>query len=118
MSKTIPPTIALHYGGSRRPLVHVVPDDRWPGMWRLVWPDGRLSDMVNLARAKDAAIAICERGPPARDRRRFNWKYDRSKAAAQAPPMRRRAPAYVQAPPSAKAIRRASVRVLRIGGAP
>jgi len=29
-------------------------DAKWPGMYRLVRPDGTLSDMVNLARAKDA----------------------------------------------------------------
>jgi hypothetical protein len=32
------------------------------------------SDMLNLARAKDAA-AIAERGPPARDRRIFRWQF-------------------------------------------
>ena len=37
------------------PTAHVVPDDKWPGMWRIVWPDGKISDMVNLDRAKDAA---------------------------------------------------------------
>jgi hypothetical protein len=63
---------ALHYGNAQIPLVSVVPDDRWPGMWRMVSPDG--SDMTNLARIKDAAAAICERGPPARNRRIFRWK--------------------------------------------
>jgi hypothetical protein len=33
----------------------VVPDERYPGMYRVRLPDGSLSDMVNLARAKDAA---------------------------------------------------------------
>ena len=37
-----------------------------------------LSDMTNLARAKDAAAEICDRGPPRRDRRRFHWKIERS----------------------------------------
>ena len=55
---------ALHYGSAQNPLATVVPDDRWPGMWRIASPDGRLSDMVNLSRAKDAAVAIAERGPP------------------------------------------------------
>jgi hypothetical protein len=31
-----------------------VPDAKWPGMYRLVRPDGSLSEMVNLTRAKDA----------------------------------------------------------------
>ena len=32
----------------------IVPDAKWPGMYRLVRQDGTLSDMVNLTRAKDA----------------------------------------------------------------
>jgi hypothetical protein len=67
---------ALYYGNAPTPLVRVAPDDHWPGMWRMIWPDGRLSDMANLARAKDAAAEICDRGPPRRDRRRFHWKID------------------------------------------
>jgi hypothetical protein len=35
----------------------IVPDDTWPGMYRLRLPDGSLSDMVNLTRARDAAKA-------------------------------------------------------------
>ena len=55
---------ALHYGAARLPVLHVVPDATYPGMWRVRTPDGGLSDMVNLSRAKDAAVAIAERGPP------------------------------------------------------
>jgi hypothetical protein len=43
------------YIGSRFTGVTVVPDDKWPGMWRVRNRD-HLSDMVNLARAKDAAL--------------------------------------------------------------
>jgi hypothetical protein len=32
----------------------IVPDAKWPGMYRLRLPDGSLSVMVNLTRAKDA----------------------------------------------------------------
>jgi hypothetical protein len=32
----------------------VLPDGRYPGMWRIHY-EGRVSDMVNLSRAKDAA---------------------------------------------------------------
>ena len=33
-----------------------MPDDRWPGMYRVVRPDaGSLSEMVNLTRTGDAA---------------------------------------------------------------
>jgi len=54
---------ALHYGSAERPLATVVPDEQWPGMWRIAWPDGHLSDMVNLSRAKDAAEVLCATGP-------------------------------------------------------
>ena len=82
-------------------------------MWRIKWPDGHLSDMVNLSRAKDAAVAIAERGPPARYRRMFNWKQDYSKTAAQAgagafggaglpgqPPAQNNAPVSRRRPPA------------------
>ena len=32
----------------------IVPEAKWSGMYRLRLPDGSLSAMVNLARAKDA----------------------------------------------------------------
>jgi hypothetical protein len=38
-------------------LATVEPDIEWPGMWRVRWGGG-LSDMVNLTRAKDAAISL------------------------------------------------------------
>jgi len=34
--------------------IAIVPDKRFPGMFRLKRTDGTLSDMVNLTRAKDA----------------------------------------------------------------
>jgi hypothetical protein len=52
-----------------------IPDKTWPSMWRVRY-DGNLSDMANLSRAKDAAVAIAERGPPARDRLRLRWKFE------------------------------------------
>ena len=61
----------LHYG--KTPLADVVPDNHWPNMWRIAWPDGCLSDMANLSRARDAAQAIAERGPPARNRTILRW---------------------------------------------
>lgn len=39
---------------------NVVPDAAHPGMWRVRWPDGRLSDMTNLTRAKDAVACFIE----------------------------------------------------------
>jgi hypothetical protein len=38
----------------------VVPDSAHRGMWRVRWPDGRLSDMTNLTRAKDAVACFME----------------------------------------------------------
>ena len=59
---------ALRYGDTRTPLAQVVTDDRWPNlMWRIVWPDGRSSDLGNLSRIRDAAKVLCQRGPPQRN---------------------------------------------------
>jgi hypothetical protein len=41
-----------------RVLLQVVPDLTHSGMWRIRHPDGRLSDLVNLSRAKDAATSL------------------------------------------------------------
>ena len=38
--------------------VAIVPDKRFPGMYRLKRTDGSFSDMVNLTRAKDALAAM------------------------------------------------------------
>ena len=44
--------------GRRRTDVFVCPDQKYPSIWRVLHPDGRLSDRLNLTRAKDAAIAL------------------------------------------------------------
>ena len=44
----------LYFRG--RLIGQVVPDGKYPRMWRVKRPDGSLSDMVNLTRAKDAAV--------------------------------------------------------------
>jgi hypothetical protein len=36
----------------------IVPDECWPGMWRIRFPDGQLSDMVNLTRAREALASL------------------------------------------------------------
>jgi hypothetical protein len=36
----------------------VIPDERYPGMYRIRLPDGRLTDMVNLTRARDGLAAV------------------------------------------------------------
>jgi len=52
----------LKWGGlqlrlrSGRLLATIEPDTRWTGMYRVRLDDGSLTDMVNLSRAKDAAI--------------------------------------------------------------
>ena len=42
----------------RRP--KLMPDAVHPGIWRVRWRDGRLSDMTNLTRAKDAVTCFIE----------------------------------------------------------
>jgi hypothetical protein len=67
----------LYYGQAL--IVSVVPDSVHAGMWRIVWPDGRTSDMVNLSRAKDAAFVLGERG---RDPRLLRWARARTTRTA------------------------------------
>jgi hypothetical protein len=40
----------------------VAPDPARPGMWRVRWPNGRLSDITSLTRAKDAVACFIESG--------------------------------------------------------
>src|SRR6516225_5796270 len=51
----------LFHRNNHNPLVTVEPDSKYPGMCRIRFPDGGLSDMVNLTRAKDAASAFALR---------------------------------------------------------
>jgi hypothetical protein len=44
----------------RRKMGRVVPDQKYPGMWRSVKSRG-LSDMANLSWAKNAVLAVSER---------------------------------------------------------
>jgi hypothetical protein len=48
----------LRRRGIGQVMATTIPDSTWPGMWRVRMPDGRLTDMVNLTRAKDAAHAL------------------------------------------------------------
>ena len=43
-------------------LATVAPDTDWPNLYRVRLPDGRLTDMVNLSRAKDAALSLASPG--------------------------------------------------------
>lgn len=49
-----------------RLLATVKSDPDWPGLWRVHMPDGHVTDMVNLTRAKDAAsiLALAALNPP------------------------------------------------------
>ena len=47
----------------RKPLKldpRIVPDPKWPGMYRIKRPDGSLSDMANLTRCRDALRSFDE----------------------------------------------------------
>ena len=60
--------------GNRFTGLVVCPDPQWPNMWRIHF-GGRISDMVNLARAKDAAIAWTRpRGLGGRDGARWDYR--------------------------------------------
>jgi hypothetical protein len=49
---------SLYLRGKGKPIVTILPDGKYPNMWRVRLPDGRLTDMVNRTRAKDAALSI------------------------------------------------------------
>jgi hypothetical protein len=51
------PTISyrLHYGQSQTQVLEIIPDPT--GLYRNAWPDTGLSDLANLTRCKQAALA-------------------------------------------------------------
>ena len=49
----------------------IVQDKTYPSMWRILHPDGSLSDMVNLTRAKDACAAMAATTQRQRRQRRL-----------------------------------------------
>ena len=53
--------LSLHYRRHQHALVYVVPEVTRAGMFRVRFADGLVSDMANLSRAKDAAIAAALR---------------------------------------------------------
>jgi hypothetical protein len=46
------------YFGTRLSGYSIEPDKHYPQMWRVRYPNGSLSDMVNRTRAKDAAMVM------------------------------------------------------------
>jgi hypothetical protein len=64
----------LYYLRRKTPVMRIVPDEKYDGMWRIHWPDGKISDMVNLSRARDAAVMSRFAAEIHSDRQRFHWK--------------------------------------------
>lgn len=50
--------LVVRGAGKKSPQIEIVPDEKYPGMWRVRKLDGTLTDMVNRTRARDAARAI------------------------------------------------------------
>src|SRR5262249_27219687 len=46
---------------ARRKLISVVRDEKYSNMWRVLSPDGRVCDLANRTRAKDAALGRARR---------------------------------------------------------
>src|SRR5262245_61080378 len=77
---------ALYYGNGRSPLATVIPDLHYLKLFRIRWPSGRLSRLFVLSLAKDAALAVAERGPPRRHPKRFRWEVRESSQGASGKP--------------------------------
>jgi hypothetical protein len=62
-----PPRITSAISGSVEPRAvdaRIVQDETYPNMYRIVYPDGSLSDMINYVRAIDACSDLAETAPP------------------------------------------------------
>jgi hypothetical protein len=53
--------LCLRRGRSHRPVVRIIPDG---ALYRIEWPDTGLSGLVNLSRAKAAALEWAESAKP------------------------------------------------------
>jgi hypothetical protein len=89
-------TWSLHVEGRRGAVLDVVRDEAHPQMWRIRHPDGRLSDMVNLTRAKEAAatmaLAVLNQSGDARTDGGRAQQKEKHKSAVQVPSDMNRAP--------------------------
>lgn len=66
----------LHYQRFPKVLARIIPDEIYPSMYRIHWPNGDISDMVNLTRAKDAAVLIARRRYPEHNQSvGWIWRY-------------------------------------------
>jgi hypothetical protein len=92
-------TIIALFAGRRR-ILHIEPDSQYPQMWRVRWPDGTLSEPVNIARAKAAALDYAEGVEALKNRHKSplnllgNFLWSRSPVA----PIARRAPKAAPTP--------------------
>jgi hypothetical protein len=82
----------LYLGRSSRPILKIVPDAAWPGLYRIHWPDGRVSPPGNLTRAKDAARLWAGATLKVRGARGFRWRAECAQNAQERPENRRKAP--------------------------
>jgi hypothetical protein len=85
-------TYRLHIGGNDTGIsIHT--DYHWPALFRIRWPDGRVSQPGNLTRAKEAAIRY------ARADLAFGWasthRWDRSVARSEGGTAAKREPEAV-----------------------
>jgi hypothetical protein len=53
--------ICLYHQSDVKPLVVIEPDPKYPGLFRIRYPNGDLSDVVNLSRVKDGAMTFALR---------------------------------------------------------
>jgi len=74
----------LRLDGKGRALLQIVPDGRYTSMWRLKLPSGKLSEMVNRTRARDAAMS--------RALMVLNCEDRRQETSAEPPPVRANQP--------------------------
>jgi hypothetical protein len=70
------------YDGNLNTGLTVRPDADWPSMWHIHYPDGSVSDMVNISRATDAALTWLRR-TTGQHTANFKWKCAVSATAAR-----------------------------------
>jgi hypothetical protein len=70
----------LRLDGKGKGLLQIVPDGRYPNMWRLKLPSGKQSEMANRTRARDAATSHALM--------LLNGENKRQETRAKAPPVR------------------------------
>jgi hypothetical protein len=82
-------------------------DANWPGMWRAHSPEGQVSDMANLPRAKEAAI-YCARPRGLGGTEIVRW--DIRETAPEGPPIAQNVSPLIGQPPGARTDPRPRIR--------